>query len=205
MIYKYLFQFVLIFFIILNVNYANALENTFNRIEVLVNEKIITNFDIVQRIKINAFINKVDINQNNLDLFAKTVVDELVIEILKNEKLIEYEVTYTQNEYKEHEQRYFQQLNLTGNQVKELFTQNDIYYKYFRSFIETELMWQKLIYGLYFRVTSVTDIEKKELQKNQPNLSESQAYDIILQRQLDLKSEKLITELRDEATIEYKN
>ena len=71
-------------------------------------------------------------------------------------------------------------------------------------FIETELKWQKLIYGLYLRVISVTDQEINNLISNNPNINEEIAGEIILQKQLDIKSKKLIKDLRDEATIEYK-
>ena len=70
--------------------------------------------------------------------------------------------------------------------------------------IEVDLKWQKLIYGLYLRVSSVTVQEINELKSKNPNLSDESAYDLILQKQLDIKSMKLIKDLRDEATIEYK-
>ena len=70
--------------------------------------------------------------------------------------------------------------------------------------LEIDLRWQKLIYGLYFRVTSVTKQEISELTSKNPNIDEETANDLILQKQLDLKSKKLIKDLRDEATIEYK-
>ena len=66
------------------------------------------------------------------------------------------------------------------------------------------IKWQKLIYGLYLRVTSVTDQEISDLMSKNLDLDKETASDLILQRQLELKSIKLLKDLKDEATIEYR-
>ena len=60
------------------------------------------------------------------------------------------------------------------------------------------------IYGLYLRITSVTEQEIIDLTSKNPNLSKEIARELLLQKQLDIKSSKLIKDLRNEATIEYK-
>lgn len=192
----------ILFFIIISISHGN--ESKFNKIEVLVNENIITNYDIVQRMKIYAIINRIEINSENYELIMNSVVEDLVIEKLKNSKINEYNISFNEDEFKNHEERFYASINIDQEEIKKIFTLNDINYDYLLNFIEIELKWQKLIFGLYLRVTSVTEQEINELISKNPNINEEIANDIALQKQLDIKSTKLLKDLRDEATIEYK-
>ena len=176
-----------------------------NRIEVIVNEQVITNYDIIQRVKINAILRQIEINNTNYEVFINTVVEELISEILKKEKIIEYDISFTKDELASHENRILSNLSIEKNKLKNIFSENSIRYKNFETYIETDLKWQKLIYGLYLRITSVTQIEIEELKNKIPDLTDEIAKEIIIQKQLDLKSEKLIQDMKNEATIEYRS
>ena len=67
-----------------------------------------------------------------------------------------------------------------------------------------EISWQKLIGRLYYRLTSVTEFEVNEILQNRPEITLDQAKNIVIQRQLDLKSSKLLRDIYNEATIEYR-
>ena len=67
-----------------------------------------------------------------------------------------------------------------------------------------ELAWNKLINGLFFRLTSISDLEVDKLISKNPSLSIKQAENLVIQRQLDLQSSKLLRDIMNEATIEYK-
>ena len=81
---------------------------------------------------------------------------------------------------------------------------NDIKYSEFKKFLVDEFSWQKLISGMYYRLTSTSEIEIEEIVTKNPNISKEMAKNMIVQRQLDLKSNKMIRDLFNEATIEYK-
>ena len=200
-LYNILTSLIIFTFVISN---AFSKETNINRIEVIVNDDIITNYDVIQRIKINAIIKGIDINSDNIQIFANTVIEELINEKLKLEKTSEYEITISLKEFEDHEKRFFNNLNLNKNELKILFKDNKINFNELKRFLESELKWQKLIYGLYLRVISVTDAEVSELTKNNQNITIELAKEILVQKQLDLKSNKLIKDLRDEATIEYR-
>ena len=200
-LYSILTSLIIFTFVISN---AFSKETNINRIEVIVNDDIITNYDVIQRIKINAIIKGIDINSDNIQIFANTVIEELINEKLKLEKTSEYEITISLKEFEDHEKRFFNNLNLNKNELKILFKDNKINFNELERFLESELKWQKLIYGLYLRVISVTDAEVSELTKNNQNITIELAKEILVQKQLDLKSNKLIKDLRDEATIEYR-
>ena len=195
---------IIFIFFFLTASFAHSNNDKTNRIEVLVNENIITKYDIVQRLKINSILNRVEITDINYNQLLNIVIDDLVIEKLKIKKIEEYNISFNKNEFITHEKRYLLNLNYSKKELEELFYINDINYNHLNELLEIDLKWQKLIYGLYFRVTSVTEQEISELTSKNPNIDEETANDLILQKQLDLKSKKLIKDLRDEATIEYK-
>ncbi len=190
--------------VFISASFVYGSENQSNRIEVLVNEDIITKYDIVQRVKINSIINRIEISDNNYNQLIKTVVDDLVIEKLKIKKINEYDIKIDEDEFKKQENRFYNSINYTKADLKQFFSINNINYNQLIEIIELEIKWQKLIYGLYLRVSSVTEQEIINLINENPNINKEQASELVLQRQLDIKSTKLISDLRDEATIEYK-
>ena len=194
----------IIIVLLLTFNSVFGDDNKSNRIEVLVNENVITKYDIVQRMKMNSILNRIEITNVNYNQVINAVVEELIVEKLKNIKINEYNINVDKNEFKRHENRFYSNINYEKKELKDLFSTNNINYNYLIEYIETELKWQKLIYGLYLRVTSVTELEITDLINKNPAISEEVANEILLQKQLDIKSKKLIKDLRDEATIEYK-
>ena len=189
--------------ILLSTNVSGE-EITTHRIEVKVNDNIITNYDIYQRIKLNAIITKSNIDPNNYNNISQRVVDELIRESLKKEKILEYNISFTNDEMKKHEIRFLNNYQIEKEVLIELFKQNNISYSNFSDFLATELKWQKLIFGLYLRIISPSEIEIEGLLNTNPNLSRKDAEDIVMQKQLELKSNKLINDMQNEATIEYK-
>ena len=203
MIYP-IFKKILFIFFFLTASLAYGNFDNSNRIEILVNENIITKYDITQRLKINAILNRLEINENNYNILLNAVIDDLIVEKLKIKKIKEYSISFDKDEFDQHEYRFISSMSHNKENLKQLFLNNEINYNYLREFIEIDLQWQKLIYGLYLRVSSVTDQEISNLISKNPDLSREAASDLLLQKQLDLKSIKLINDLRDEATIEYK-
>ena len=88
--------------------------------------------------------------------------------------------------------------------VSNLLKENNINYQELKNYLMGELAWNKLINGLFFRLTSISDLEVDELISKNPSLSVEQAENLVIQRQLDLQSSKLLRDIMNEATIEYK-
>ncbi len=195
---------IIFVFIFTVISVAQGDENKSNRIEVLVNEHAITKYDILQRMKINSVLKRKEINENNYTQLINSVIDDLVVEKLKIKKINEYNINYDNDEFKNYKTRFYSGVNYEEDELKEIFNLNNINYNDLYELMGIEFKWQKLIYGLYLRVTSVTEQEIADIMSKNPNISKEIASDIILQKQLDIKSAKLIKDLRDEATIEYK-
>ena len=184
--------------------FASASETIDHRIAVLVNDEIITTFDIVQRMKINAIINGINITSENRQVLSNSVVDDLIDEKLKYEKSMEYEIKVNDEEYRSYEQIFFERLPYSKLTIIENFKNNNIKYLEFKNYLIGEIAWNKLISRLYYRISSASEIEIIELISKNPNLDENQAEEIVIQRQLDLNSSKLLRDMRNEATIEFK-
>ncbi len=185
----------------LNVNAFNANDH---RIAVLVNDQLITSYDVVQRMKLSAILSGIEITTSNNNLLLNSVVDELIKEKLKNQKIIEYGISVSEEEYMEQESRFYKNSPINKEEIIKIFEINEIRYSEFKKYLLDEISWQKLISGMYYRLTSTSEIEIEEIVMNNPNISKESAINMIVQRQLDLKSNKMIRDLFNEATIEYK-
>lgn len=175
-----------------------------HKIAVLVNEDVITSFDIIQRLKLTAIIQGINLNAQNTQLMVNNVVDELIREKVKLSKINEYQIEIKNEEYKEFEINFFTRNKFNQDEILNLLKENNINYQEFKSYLMGELAWNKLVNGLFFRLTSISDLEVDELISKNPSLSVEQAENLVIQRQLDLQSSKLLRDIMNEATIEYK-
>ena len=202
---KNIFKFIFFVFLltIIQVN-VKALDVNDHRIAVLVNDQLITTYEVVQRMKMNAIFSSSDITIENNNQLANAAVDELINERLKSEKLSEYSISVSDDEYLQGENAFFENTAFTKTNIKEIFKINNINYNDFKEYLINEISWQKLISGMYYRLTSTSELEIAEIIAKNPNISKVRAEDIIIQRQLDLQSSKMIRDMFNEATIEYK-
>ena len=175
-----------------------------HKIAVLVNEDIITSYDIIQRLKLTAIIQGINLNSQNTQLMINNIVDELIHEKVKLSKINEYQIKVEDDEYMEFEINFFTRNKIDQNKILNLLNENRIDYQELKKYLMGELAWNKLINGLFYRLTSISDLEVDELVNKNPSLSIEQAENLVIQRQLDLQSSKLLRDIMNEATIEYK-
>ena len=154
--------------------------------------------------KLSSLLQKINIKNENNSIIANNAIEELVNEKLKNEKANEYDIVIDNSEYINSETIFFEQNSYEKEDFLKLLELNEINYSEFKILLLTELKWNKLISGLYFRLTSVSDIELEEVMSNNEEISVENAKNFIIQKQLDLKSSKLLRDIINEATIEYR-
>ena len=200
-----MYNFFLVTVLIFILNSHTIASNSSNhRIAVLVNDQMITSYDIVQRMKMNAILNGISITQENNTQFVNTVTDELIKEKLKNEKIEEYKIVISDDEYLKYEFNFYQNIQLDKNYIIGIFETNNVRYNEIEKFLIHELSWQKLVSKMFYRLTSTSEIEIEEIMVKNENITEEIARNIIIQKQLDLKSSKMLRDMLSEATIEYK-
>ena len=192
-------------FLLLGLNVLNLSANEkIHRIEILVNDKIITNYDILQRLRIFSILNRVIIDESNYSNINRRVVNNLIDEKLQKEAMLEYKISLNSQEKEYYEENYFVNYNLTKETAFNIMIENNIDVSVLREMIYTQIGWDKLISGLYYRTISISDVEIDELLKSNPSLNEEEAKNIIKTKQIKLKSNKLLRDMRSEATIEQR-
>ena len=201
--YLYKFFLVTILFFIAS-SYITANNKIEHKIAVLVNEEIITSYDIIQRLKLTAIIKNINPTAQSTNITINNIVDELIQEKLKLEKINEYNIEVTENEYLEFEKSFFERNKVDKKQMILSLKDNGVSYQDLKDQILNEFLWSKLISRLYYRLTSVSEIEVNSIIKKNPLISLELAENLVIQRQLDLKSSKLLRDMMNEATIEYR-
>ncbi len=135
--------FILIFLVLIpKISYANIK----NKIIVKVDNQIITNYEIKNKILSSLILANQDINQQSINLLKKQTLENLIQLKLKKTELSKYKIEKdlikTQNYIK----------SISSNDISTLkrkFKENDLSYELFVDEIETEIRWQKLIYLIY--------------------------------------------------------
>jgi len=122
-----LFLFFITFFIISSVIRAD--NKVDHKIAVLVNEDIITSFDIIQRIKLTAVLNGININADNNQMILNNVVDELIQEKVKLQKINEYKIKVDETEYLNFEENFLKRNNIDRSQLLLSLEDNSINYQ----------------------------------------------------------------------------
>ena len=116
-IYKLL---LVIFFILFTSNNSMAEDKIEHKISVLVNEEVITSYDIIQRLKLTAVLRGIDLNTQNTQLIVNNVVDELIHEKVKFSKIKEYQIKVDNDEYIEFEINFFKSNKINRDEVLNL-------------------------------------------------------------------------------------
>jgi len=182
---------------------AHAIEDG-NKIAVLVNDDVITNYDIEQRVMIFGILNQVQITNENITNITNKMVDELIDNLLKLEKVEEHNINVDSNDLKNYENQILNSSKVDKNQFLELMKINNVNKKQFYDILYNDIAWQILISRLYYRVTSISDEEIDDLMQKDSKLTYEVAKNIIMDKQLSLKGGKMLRDLRSEATIEFK-
>ncbi len=117
-----------------------------NNIVVKVENQVITNFEIKNKILTTLFLSNQEVNQNNINNLKKQSLNNLVQHKLRKIELSKYNFEADRNQYNNY-------LNsISSNNIDSLklkFKENNLDFDLFKDEIETQLKWQKLIYQIY--------------------------------------------------------
>ena len=171
------------FFLILfsSQNLFAAIEN---KIVLKVENQIITNFEVKNKILTLLVISNQEINQNNINNLKKDVLNLLINSKIKKIEISKYNIKQDNVKI----EAYINSIYTDVSDLKKKFSENNLDYQLFFDEIAVELMWQELIYKIY---SKKIDINK--------NLIESEIKDYI-------KNASLIEEFRiSEIEIPFSN
>ena len=196
---------VIITLLILFLN--NNLYGFNSKIIVKVEDEIITNYDLKNKILITLILSNQEINQQNIDELKKAVLDQLINLKLKKMELSKYKIKKdegTINSYLK---------SISGNNIqnfKNKFFENNLDFELFLDEVDTEIRWQQLIYTLYGKKIDINeatiDVEVEKIIKERSNVEEFELYEIEINSNLDIPEKQIIEDiLKKINTIGFEN
>ena len=199
---KIRFNIILIILLLTNcISVLNAEEKNYKIIK-LVNDQIITNYDLEQRLKLFSVLNNIAIDQENIDGYGRQMLSLMVDEKLQLEQIISYKIFIKDSEVNDYIDRIYLNKDNDINSLLINLKNKNIDIKILEETIKIRLGWYNLSNRLYLRDSEINKIELESTMSQNPSLSEVQAKNIILQKQIDLRAKKFLRDIRVEANIE---
>ena len=163
---KFIIIFIISFFNITNNIYAFE-----NKIVMNVGKQIITSYELKNKIKTYLILNKVELNQDNINRAKDSALKFLINFKIKREEVTKYNQENDSSSVNKYLEDLAIKFNTNKDGLKKIFNNNDISYKLHLNEIETEYKWQKLIFQLY---KDKTYVDEKEIEKELKKIIESQ-------------------------------
>ena len=171
-----LIRFITILFFILF--FQNIYAVVKNKIVIKVDDKIITNYEIKNKINTELLLRDLEINQVNINKMKNLAVQELINlrikqkEINKYNNSIEFENIDISNQLK----------RISNGNIEELknkFSQYNLNYEAFINELKVQVAWQKIIFRLFNNKVSINEDEiLKEIQNIKDERKEIKEYDL---------------------------
>mgnify|MGYP006164910165 CR=1 FL=1 len=199
---KFIFQIIFYTLVIMNYNSVLYSEEKNYKIIKLVNDKVITNYDLEKRLKLYSTLNNVNINKENIDILANRILSLMVDEKLQIEHIKLYKVSIEQDQIDEYIKRAYLKENQDINDLIIALEKNAIEIDLLRKKIEIQLGWSTLASKLFYRNSEINKIDLENAITKDPSLSEQNIKNNLLQNQIALRAKKLLRDLRTEANIE---
>ena len=194
------FNLVLILLLSLgNFTLLHAEEKNYKIIK-LVNEKVITNYDLEQRIVLYSMLNQG--NTADINELASKILYLMVDELLQLEQIKKYNISVSDIEIDEYIDRAYLNANNNIDDFNLIFKKNNLDINILRKSIEIKLGWNNLAGRLFYRTSEINSVDLKNTMDSDPYLSKEQAENNLLQKQISLRAQKLLRDIRTEATIE---
>ena len=191
--------FLLCFFVnFTNISFAKFESNIILKVE----NEIVTNFEVKNKILTSLILARKEINQENIDKIKKKSLDLVIEHKLKKIELSKYNI-------KKDDSKINSYLNLVSSNniegLKIIFKENNLDYDFFLEEIETQFKWQKLIHQIYVNKIKIDEkMINKELNnfiKNKADIEEFKISEIEIY--LDKNSEydneisKILNEIKE--------
>ena len=183
--------------------YCNFTSNLYgiikNNIAIKVENQIITNYEIRNKILTSIVLSGKEINQSNIDNFKKQSVSSLIDQKLILKELTKYKI-------EDDNLQINQYLNsISSNDIekfKKIFFDNNLDYSLFLEEVKTKLKWQKLIYRIYSDRINIDENflnnEVLRIVKNQKKIQEFKLSEIEIFLKNDPSDERLISNIKKE-------
>ena len=195
--------FKIIFFIIFINIETNSFALTKNKIIANVDNRIISSYELKNKVKTILFLANQDVNQENINLIKQRALKQLIDYKLKKNQVIKFNIqgnnALQMNEYLENvSARYKTDIN----GMKIIFQNNSLDFKIYLDEIETQFNWQKLIFQKFQNKIVLDekeiDIEINNILETQSGLQEYKLAEIELSLKNNPKDKSTILKVNNE-------
>ena len=129
-----------------------------NKIILKIENKIITSFDLKNKIKADLIIRNQALNQENVDATKKRAMNFLINSRVKEIELEKYNFNIENTDISK------QLIQVSSGNIQDLknkYEQNNISFELFKNEIKTEIAWQQLIFNIY---TNKVEVDQKDIE-----------------------------------------
>ena len=183
-----------IFFILCFIFQFSNLIGEENKIILKIENKIITSFDLKNKIKADLIIRNQELNQENVDAAKKRAMNFLINSRVKENELEKYNYNIKNVDISK------QLTQVSSGNIQDLknkFEQNNISFELFKNEIKTEIAWQQLIFNIY---TNKVEVDQKDIEidlqkiiKKEKSLEEYRLSEIEIEndKNFDIKNKRI--------------
>ena len=199
----FIFKVLFIFFFFQISTLNSAIEN---KIVASVDEKIISSYELENKIKTMLFMSKQELSQKNVNSTKSVAMSSLINHKLKEKELEKFNISLKNiKAVKIHLQDVSNRLNLSLEDFKEIFKINNLDYDLYLEEIKIELAWQGYIYRKY---SSKMNINKSSIEeelniflKNKKNIEKYNLAEIEILLTNEKEAIKRIDEIKDQINL----
>ena len=170
-----------------------------NNIILKVENEIITNFEIKNKIISTLILGNQEINQNNIDKLKKQALDFLIQHKLKKIELSKYDF---KKDAKQIENYLNAISNNNINNLKEKFSNNNIDFQLFLDELEIHFKWQNYIFQIYSKKVEIdekgVDLELAKLIKEKSDIIQFRLSEIEILLNNDLSDREKISNIQQQ-------
>ena len=168
-----------------------------NDIIVKIENEIITNFEIKNKILSTLILSNQKINQKNINSIKGKALDSLIQLKLKKIELSKYNISDDLNQVN----KYLNSVSSNDiNSLKFKFEKNNVEFDLFIEEIKTEFKWQKFIYEVYSKKINIDGVsldgEVKKILKDKIDMTEYRISEIEVERKLSQPSKDIILDIQ---------
>ena len=158
----------------------NAYSQIENKILVKVDNKIITNYDLLREIKTLLLINNIELNNDNYVKTKPIALNGLISRYLKLSEIEKYDIEkFNKRELSSYIDNLAKSQNITVLELKNKFTTNNLNYDTFIENLKVGYIWNSLIFDLYKNQIEINTIEiENELEQIVNSRKTLQRYNI---------------------------
>ena len=191
----------ILFFILISIlfNFKNIFAKIENNIVLKVENEIITNFEIKNKIIATLILANQEINQSNINKLKKQALDFLIKQKLKKIELSKYNLKVNQQKIT----NYLNSISSNNiNSLKEKFLTSGIDFQLFYEELEIDFLWQKYIYQVYSNKIEIDEKninqELENLLRNQTDVEQLRISEIEIYLNNDLTDQKKIMNIKEQ-------